>query len=112
MKPLIHANEASVVDNANALTAGSRGPALLQDIWLLEKLAHVDREVIPERRVHARGSGSSGHSTVTQDVTQYTKAKLLGAVGKATEVFARFSRRSPAHRPLKPTVFQPTQELS
>ena len=67
-----HAHGAPVVDNQNILTAGSRGPALLQDIWLLEKLAHFDREVIPERRMHAKGSGAFGHFTVTQDIRHYS----------------------------------------
>ncbi|MET0339100.1 MAG: catalase [Caulobacter sp.] len=88
---LTHANGAPVVDNLNILTAGRRGPALLEDIWLLEKLAHFDREVIPERRMHAKGSGAYGAFTVTQDVTRYTKAKLFSEVGKQTPVFTRFS---------------------
>ena len=62
---LTHANGAPVADNLNIQTAGPRGPALLQDIWLLEKLAHFDREVIPERRMHAKGSGAYGTFTVT-----------------------------------------------
>jgi catalase len=52
---MTHATGAPVVDNTNIMTAGPRGPALLQDIWLIEKLAHFDREVIPERRMHAKG---------------------------------------------------------
>ena len=60
---------APVVDNQNAMTAGARGPALLQDVWLLEKLAHFDREVIPERRMHAKGSGAYGTFTVTNDIS-------------------------------------------
>ncbi len=91
MKHITHTNGAPVVDNTNTQTAGPRGPALLQDIWLLEKLAHFDREVIPERRMHAKGSGAFGHFTVTHDISRYTKAKLFGALGKKTEVFARFS---------------------
>jgi catalase len=73
------------------MTAGPRGPMLLQDFWVLEKLAHFDREVIPERRMHAKGSGAYGTFTVTHDITQYTKAKLFSEVGKKTELFARFS---------------------
>ncbi|MCX2863571.1 catalase [Paucibacter sp. PLA-PC-4] len=88
---LTHATGAPVVDNINIQTAGPRGPALLQDIWLLEKLAHFDREVIPERRMHAKGSGAYGHFTVTQDITRFTKAKMLAEVGKRTEAFVRFS---------------------
>lgn len=65
-----------VPDNQNYLSAGPRGPLLLQDIWLLEKLAHFDREVIPERRMHAKGSGAFGTFTVTHDITRFTKAKI------------------------------------
>jgi catalase len=82
---------APVVDNQNIQTAGPRGPALLQDVWFLEKLAHFDREVIPERRMHAKGSGAFGTFTVTHDITKYTRAKIFSAVGKKTEMFARFS---------------------
>lgn len=82
---------APVVDNQNAMTAGPRGPMLLQDVWFLEKLAHFDREVIPERRMHAKGSGAFGTFTVTHDITQYTKAKIFSEVGKQTDMFARFS---------------------
>ena len=65
-KPLMtHATGSPVVDNTNIQTAGPRGPALLQDIWLIEKLAHFDREVIPERRMHAKGWGAHGTFTVT-----------------------------------------------
>jgi len=80
-----------VVDNQNIMTAGPRGPQLLQDVWFLEKLAHFDREVIPERRMHAKGSGAYGTFTVTHDITKYTKAKLFSPVGKKTELFARFT---------------------
>ncbi len=80
-----------VPDNQNVMTAGPRGPMLLQDIWFLEKLAHFDREVIPERRMHAKGSAAYGTFTVTHDITKYTKAKLFSEVGKKTEVFVRFS---------------------
>ena len=82
---------APVVDNQNIMTAGQRGPALLQDVWFLEKLAHFDREVIPERRMHAKGSGAYGTFTATHDITRYTKAKIFSAVGKKTELFTRFS---------------------
>ncbi|WP_166363367.1 catalase [Pseudomonas akapageensis] len=84
-------NGAPVVDNFNIQTAGPRGPALLQDVWLLEKLAHFDREVIPERRMHAKGAGAFGTFTVTHDITRYTKASLFSAVGKQTPMFTRFS---------------------
>ncbi len=82
---------APVVDNQNIMTAGKRGPALLQDVWFLEKLAHFDRELIPERRMHAKGSGAYGVFTVTHDITQYSKAKLFSGIGKETPVFVRFS---------------------
>ncbi len=80
-----------VGDDQNSLTAGNRGPVLMQDAHLLEKLAHFDRERIPERVVHAKGAGAGGYFEVTADVTKYTKAKFLSEVGKRTEVFARFS---------------------
>src|SRR5271156_3857345 len=82
---------APVVDNQNTKTAGPRGPALLEDVWFLEKLAHFDREVIPERRMHAKGSGAFGTFTVTHDITKYTRAAIFSEVGKKTEMFARFS---------------------
>ncbi len=82
---------APVVDNNNVITAGPRGPMLLQDVWFLEKLAHFDREVIPERRMHAKGSGAYGTFTVTNDITRYTRAKLFAEVGKKTDMFVRFS---------------------
>jgi len=90
-RKLTTAAGAPVADNQNVETAGPRGPMLLQDVWHLEKLAHFHREVIPERRMHAKGSGAFGTFTVTHDITRYSKAALFGAVGKKTEVFARFS---------------------
>ena len=90
-KPLTTNSGAPVVDNQNVMTAGPRGPQLLQDVWFLEKLAHFDREVIPERRMHAKGSGAYGTFTVTHDITKYTKAKIFSEVGKKTEMFVRFS---------------------
>jgi catalase len=84
-------NGAPVVDNQNTMTAGPRGPVLLQDVWYLEKLAHFDREVIPERRMHAKGSGAFGTFTVTHDITRFTKAKIFSEVGKKTDLFVRFS---------------------
>ncbi len=84
-------NGAPVVDNQNTMTAGPRGPVLLQDVWYLEKLAHFDREVIPERRMHAKGSGAYGTFTITHDITRFTKARIFSAVGKKTDMFARFS---------------------
>ncbi|WP_256081853.1 catalase [Massilia sp. YIM B04103] len=90
-KLLTTAAGAPVADNQNVQTAGPRGPMLLQDVWHLEKLAHFHREVIPERRMHAKGSGAFGTFTVTQDITRFSKAALFSAVGKKTEVFLRFS---------------------
>lgn len=90
-KKLTSASGAPVADNHNVATAGRRGPMLLQDVWFLEKLAHFDREVIPERRMHAKGSGAFGKFTVTHDITSYTKAALFSQIGKETEVFVRFS---------------------
>src|ERR1700721_3957501 len=86
-----NATGAPVPDNTNILTAGRRGPALLQDIWLIEKLAHFDREVIPERRMHAKGWGAYGMFTVTHDISRYTKAKIFSEIGKQTPMFARIS---------------------
>lgn len=91
MNKLTTAFGAPVVDNQNVQTAGPRGPALLQDVWFLEKLAHFDREVIPERRMHAKGSGAFGTFTVTHDITRYTRAKIFSQIGKKTDLFARFS---------------------
>ena len=93
MKPtkLTTAAGCPVVDNQNVMTAGPRGPQLLQDVWFLEKLAHFDREVIPERRMHAKGSGAYGTFTVTDDITRFTRAKLFSEIGKKTEMFVRFS---------------------
>lgn len=81
---------APVAENENSLTSGPRGPMMLQDVWMMEKLAHFDREVIPERRMHAKGWGAYGTFTVTHDITKWTKAKVFEP-GKKTEVFVRFS---------------------
>ncbi|MBU0702650.1 MAG: catalase [Chloroflexi bacterium] len=80
-----------VPDNQTSLTAGERGPTLLQDHFLIEKLAHFNRERIPERVVHAKAAGAHGTLTITNDITQYTKAKLFSEVGKKTEMVGRFS---------------------
>ena len=90
-QPLTTAAGAPVWENDNAVTAGPRGPMLLQDVWFLEKLAHFDREVIPERRMHAKGAGAWGTFTVTNDITKYSRAAIFSEVGKQTEMFARFS---------------------
>src|SRR5258706_2733717 len=80
-----------VADNQNAITAGPRGPLLMQDYQLLEKLAHQNRERIPERTVHAKGSGAYGTLTVTHDITKYSKASVFAEIGKKTECLLRFS---------------------
>lgn len=80
-----------VGDNQNSLTAGPRGPLLVQDWQLFEKHAHFNRERIPERVVHAKGSAAYGVLTITKDITGYTKAKLFETVGKKTECLLRFS---------------------
>ena len=90
-KTLTTAEGAPIADNQNALTAGPRGPLLLQDVQLLEQMQHFNRERIPERVVHAKGSAAYGTFTVTHDVTRYTKAKLFSQIGKETEVLLRFS---------------------
>jgi len=82
---------APVDDDQNSLNAGDPGPVLIQDVHLVEKLAHFDRERIPERVVHAKGAAAHGYFEVTHDVTNYTKAKFLSEVGKRTELFIRFS---------------------
>lgn len=82
---------APVADNQRSQTAGPVGPVLLQDQHLIEKLARFNRERVPERIVHARGSGAHGTFEVTQDVTALTRADFLSEVGKRTEVFVRFS---------------------
>src|SRR5277367_3032894 len=82
---------APVADNQNSLTAGPLGPVLMQDFHLLEKLAHQNRERIPERTVHAKGSAAYGTLTITNDISKYTRAAALSKVGKKTEAFLRFS---------------------
>ena len=85
-----------VAYNNHTLTAGERGPMMLHDNWMIEKLAHFDREVIPERRMHAKGSGAYGTFKVTGDISKYTKAKVLQP-GAETEVFVRFSTVAGEH---------------
>ncbi len=80
-----------VADNQNSITAGERGPVLMQDFQLLEKMAHFNRERVPERVVHAKGAGAYGSFTVTGDISRYTRAKLFAKVGNRCETFARFS---------------------
>lgn len=90
-KKLTTAGGIPIADNQNALTAGPRGPLLAQDWQLFEKHAHFNRERIPERVVHAKGSGAYGTLTITNDITAYTKASVFAEVGKPTECFVRFS---------------------
>jgi catalase len=90
-KQLTTANGVPVRDNQNSLTAGVRGPIVFEDFHLFEKLAHFNRERIPERVVHAKGSGAFGELTVTHDITRYTHAALFSKVGKKTPLFIRFS---------------------
>ena len=78
---LTTANGAPVADNQNSLTAGPRGPVLLTDVHLVEKLAHFNRERVPERVVHAKGSGAFGTFTLTNDLSEYTRAKLFQGIG-------------------------------
>jgi catalase len=82
---------APVTDNQNSITAGPRGPVLLQDYQLIEKLACQNRERIPERTVHAKGWGAHGTFTVTNDITRYTRARIFEKTGKTTSLIARFS---------------------
>lgn len=90
-KKLTSVSGRPIAENQNVKTAGKRGPMLLEDFWFLEKLAHFDREVIPERRMHAKGSGAFGTFKVTHDITKYTKAKIFSEIGKETPMFVRFS---------------------
>jgi catalase len=90
-KPITTSNGNPVDNNQNSMTAGPNGPILLQDFHLIDKLAHFDRERIPERVVHAKGSGAHGEFEVFEDFTKYTKANFLNQVGKKTPVFLRFS---------------------
>ena len=90
-KTLTTAAGIPVPDNQTSMTAGERGPVLLQDHYLQEKLAHFNRERIPERVVHAKAAGAHGTFTVTKDITKYTKARIFSEVGKKTKMFGRFS---------------------
>jgi catalase len=101
MTDLTTASGIPVTDNQNSITAGPRGPVLLQDFHLIEKLQHFNRERIPERVVHAKGSGAYGTFTVTHDVTKYTKAKLFNQIGKQTETFC--ASRPSAAKKVRPT---------
>jgi catalase len=81
----------SIADNQSSLKAGLRGPTLLEDFILREKITHFDHERIPERIVHARGSAAHGVFTCTKAISEFTRASLFGEVGKETPVFVRFS---------------------
>lgn len=103
-KTLTTASGAPIADNQNSLTAGARGPLLVQDWQLFEKHAHFNRERIPERVVHAKGSGAFGTLSITNDISKYSRAKVFSKVGKKTEWFLRFStvtesRSVPRRRP-------------
>ncbi len=91
MKQLTSTGGNPIGDNQNSLTAGENGPVLMQDYYLIEKLAHQNRERIPERAVHAKGSAAHGKLTITNDITAYTKADIFSEVGKETPLFLRFS---------------------
>lgn len=90
--PALTTNQGTpIADDQNSLRPSSRGPGLLEDFILREKITHFDHERIPERIVHARGSAAHGTFTLTASLAEYTRAAVLGEVGKATPVFARFS---------------------
>ncbi len=91
MKQLTSTAGNPIGSNQDSLTAGRNGPVLMQDYYLIEKLAHQNRERIPERVVHAKGSGAHGTLTITNDITKYTKADIFSGVGKQTPMFIRFS---------------------
>jgi catalase len=91
MKTMTTSAGAPIADNQNSQTAGPRGPILLQDYQLVEKLAHQNRERIPERVVHAKGWGAHGTFTVTHDISRFTRAKIFADVGKKTDLIVRFS---------------------
>ncbi|MCZ4244508.1 catalase [Pedobacter punctiformis] len=90
-KKLTSASGIPYANNEDSMTVGPRGPILVQDFILHEKMFHFNRERIPERVVHAKGSGAYGTFTVTHDITKYTKAKLFSEIGKQTKTFLRFS---------------------
>ena len=91
MKTMTTSAGAPIADNQNSLTAGARGPVLLQDYQLIEKLAHQNRERIPERVVHAKGWGAFGNLRVTNDISMYSQARIFSEVGEETPLLIRFS---------------------
>ncbi len=91
-KKILTTSSGSPIDNnQSSITVGPNGPTLLQDFNLIDKLAHFDRERIPERVVHAKGAGAHGYFEVTDDITKYTKACIFSKIGKQTPLFLRFS---------------------
>jgi catalase len=90
-KKLTTASGKPYFENEDSMTVGPRGPVLLQDFYMHEKLAHFNRERIPERVVHAKGTGAFGKFTVTKDISKYTRAKLFSKVGNSCRVLVRFS---------------------
>src|SRR6202171_6626979 len=90
-KKLTTASGIPYAENENTMTVGPRGPILIQDFILHEKMAHFNRERIPERVVHAKGSAAYGTLTITHDISQYSRAKILNRIGKQTRMFLRFS---------------------
>src|SRR5690625_8023360 len=97
-KRLTTSGGAPIADNQNSLSAGPRGPLLMQDYQLIEKLAHQNRERIPERAVHAKGWGARGTFTVTHDISKYTRASMFCVVRKKTPVISRHSTVAAAQR--------------
>lgn len=90
--PTLRRAGGQIVDNdEDTMTAGERGHVSIQDLWLFEKHAHFNREVIPERRMHAKGWGAWGEFTVTHDISKYTRAKLFSKVGNKCKMFTRMS---------------------
>ena len=90
-KRLTTASGRPYFENEDSMTVGPRGPVLLQDHYLQEKLAHFNRERIPERVVHAKGTGAYGKFTVTKDISKYSSAALFSKVGNECRLFIRFS---------------------
>jgi catalase len=82
---------APIADNQNSLTAGPRGPVLMSDHQLIERMAHFNRERVPERVVHAKGAGAYGTLTITHDISKYSRAKIFSKIGNKCEAFVRFS---------------------
>lgn len=90
-EPMTTSYGVPIASRTASVTAGPRGPLLIQDAVFLDELAHFDRERIPERVVHAKGGGAHGYFEVTHDITKYTKACVFNQIGKKTPMFIRFS---------------------